>query len=256
MKTVSQPWDWWAYRLRVRHRPTHPGIQVQDATLIEAIVEALDLRQPGLRILDLACGSGVHALMLAQRGAVVTGLDIAPSLVAYDNEQARLKGLADQARFVVGDMRKPPFRAAFDAVTILGTSFGFFDEAGNQAVLAGAAEALVPGGRLLIDLEDLWALLLQPHRSWSEFDDGIFLIESRYDAVEATYHGRFRYIDADGVMNTYEDEETLRAYTVPELRTRLKDAGFTDVSLYGASTLPLRPYDANHYDRMLVVATL
>lgn len=255
MKTVAQPWDWWAYRLRVIRRAGQPGIQAQDAALVAALAEALSLR-PGLRVLDLACGSGVHALMLAQRGANVTGLDIAPSLMVHATEQARDQGLSDRTRFVVGDMRWPPFHAAFDAVTILGTSFGFFDEAGNRVVLAGAADALVPGGRLLLDLDNPWTLMLQPRRSWSEFGGGIFLIESSYDYAEATYRGRFRYIDTDGVMNTYEEGESLRVYTMPEFRALLTAAGFTQVMAYGSSTLPLRPYSADYHDRLLVVATL
>lgn len=255
MKTVARPWDWWAYRLRVTHRESRPGIQVQDATLIAALAEALELR-PGLRVLDMACGSAVHALMLAQRGANVTGLDIAPSLMAHATEQARLRGLSDRAWFVVGDMRRPPFHAAFDAVTILGTSFGFFDEAGNRAVLAGAVEALKPGGRLLLDLENPWTMMLQPRRSWSEFDGGVFLIESRYDFDAATYRGWFRYIDADGVMNTYEEGEALRIYTMPELRARLTDAGFAQVMAYNSDSVPLRPYDTDYANRVLVVATL
>jgi SAM-dependent methyltransferase len=255
VKTIARPWDWWAHRLRVIRRSGQPGIQAQDEALVAVIAEVLDL-QPGIQVLDLACGSGVHALMLAQRDASVVGLDIAPSLMTHATEQARDRGLSDRARFVVGDMRWPPFHAAFDAVTILGTSFGFFDEAGNRAALAGAAEALVPGGHLLLDLDNPWILMLQPRRSWSEFDGGIFLIESRYDYAEATYRGRFRYIDADGVMNTYEEGESLRVYTMPELRAMLTAAGFTQVMAYGSTTLPLRPYSADYHDRLLVVATL
>ncbi|MBU0494826.1 MAG: methyltransferase domain-containing protein [Chloroflexi bacterium] len=257
MKTIERPWDWWAYRLRVRHRPTVPGIQAQDIKLIAALAEAMDLHpDTDTRVLDMACGSAVHALLLARRGAHVVGLDIAPSLMAYATEQARLQGLSDQARFIVGDMRRPPFQAAFDAVTILGTTFGLLDEAGNRAALAGAARALKPGGRLLLDLENPWLMMWQSRRTWSEFDGGVFLIESVFDFDTSTYHGQFRYIDAEGVMNTWPEGEALRIYTMPELRERLTDAGFSQVTTYDSSEVPLQPCDAGYANRLLVVATL
>jgi SAM-dependent methyltransferase len=80
MNTITRDWNWWAYLFRVKHRQTIPHIEQYDDELAAFIVETLDLR-PGDRLLDLGCGSGVHALRLAQRGIQVVGLDIAPSLV-------------------------------------------------------------------------------------------------------------------------------------------------------------------------------
>ncbi len=253
MKTIERPWDWWAYRLRVRHRPTIPGIHTRDLQLIAALAEAMRL-EPGTRVLDLACGSAVHVLMLARRGAHVVGLDIAPSLMTYATEQARLQGLSERASFVVGDMRHPPFQAAFDAVTILGNTFGMLDEAGNRAVLAGAARALKPGGHLLLDLENPWLMMWQARHTWSEFDGGVFLMEGRFDLETCTYYGEFRYIDADGVINTWEEGETLRLYTMPELHERLTAAGFTQVAVYDSSEVPLRACDSGYASHLLVVA--
>jgi len=255
MKTIERPWDWWAYRLRVRHRPTIPGIHTRDLQLIAALAEAMRL-ETGMRVLDLACGSAVHVLMLARRGATVVGLDIAPSLMTYATREAQLQGLSERASFVVGDMRHPPFQAAFDAVTILGNTFGMLDEAGNRAVLVGAAHALKPGGCLLLDLENPWLMIWQSRRTWSEFDGGVFLMESRFDLETSTYHGEFRYIDADGVINTWKEGEALRLYTVPELRERLLAAGFAQVTVYDSSDVPLKYCDTGYASHLLVVARL
>lgn len=56
----------------------------------DAFVETLGVR-PGTRVLDLGCGDGTTAVPAAQRGASVTGIDIAENLVAAGN--ARAKGL-------------------------------------------------------------------------------------------------------------------------------------------------------------------
>ncbi|MCK4317114.1 MAG: class I SAM-dependent methyltransferase, partial [Anaerolineae bacterium] len=75
--TVTHDWDWWAYQFRVVHRQGVASINFWDDRLIAFVVPVLDLK-PGERLLDLACGSGVHALEFARRGLEVVGLDIAP----------------------------------------------------------------------------------------------------------------------------------------------------------------------------------
>ena len=68
----------------------------------------------GLRVLDAGCGTGRHALRLAERGAVVTGVDFSSGMLA----QAREKAGAERVRFVEHDLAAPlPFEAgAFDRV--------------------------------------------------------------------------------------------------------------------------------------------
>ena len=97
---VTHNWDWWAYQFRVIHRRGIAGIDVWDDCLVAFIVHVLGLK-PGQRLLDLACGSGVHALRLARYGIEVVGLDVAPSLVRYCVGQAAAEGLGG-ATFVEG----------------------------------------------------------------------------------------------------------------------------------------------------------
>src|SRR5512145_1012949 len=63
-------------------------------------VERLDLK-PGMKFLDVACGSGNLALPAARLGATVTGMDIAPEMVQQARENARREGLT--AQFDEGD---------------------------------------------------------------------------------------------------------------------------------------------------------
>lgn len=77
-------------------------------------IERLNL-QSGMRVLDVACGTGNLSLPAARRGAVVTGVDIAPNLI----EQARANAEAEnlEIRFDVGDAENLPYEdSEFDAV--------------------------------------------------------------------------------------------------------------------------------------------
>jgi uncharacterized peroxidase-related enzyme len=120
---------------------------VDFATLLEpgacreyvAMHQHLDLRA-GDRVLDLACGSGLALELAAARGAVVSGLDASPRLVAIARDRV------PDADVRVGDMAALPWPdGSFDAVT----SFrGLW--ATTEVALAEARRVLRPGGRVSV----------------------------------------------------------------------------------------------------------
>jgi ubiquinone/menaquinone biosynthesis C-methylase UbiE len=260
MMTVQKDWDWWAYHYRVVHREQIPGIRQWDDDLVEMIVKVLGL-QPPERVLDLACGSGVHALRLAQRGLEVVGVDIAASLIAHCRQKAAEEGITT-AHFEQGDMRELAYEGEFDAVLLLSGSFGFFDEATNRDVLARVARALrKPGssedhlaGRMLIDVFDPTQMVVRPpRRSWSHYGGGYGLRTTWWEPETCTYVSEYRFIDADGVLNTAAEPERIRVYSLPEWRTLFEEAGLTMIQALADTKLPLVPYDRDHYDNLVIV---
>ncbi|RCW72841.1 SAM-dependent methyltransferase [Pseudorhodoferax soli] len=131
------------------------------------LIEAGHLR-PGARVLDIGCGQGLLASLLASSGALVragrwpsawppapvpahvTGIELMPRDVA--RACAALAPLGDAAQFVCGDMRHTPFPPV-DAVVILDVLhyIGIVEQ--NQ-VLARVRAALPTGGRLLLRVGD------------------------------------------------------------------------------------------------------
>ena len=91
-------------------------------TTAEAFVERLNI-QPGMKVIDVACGSGNVAVIAAQKGADVTGIDIAENLIEAAKRRAEAAGLS--IKFEVGDAEAMPYDDnSFDVVmTMFGAMF-------------------------------------------------------------------------------------------------------------------------------------
>jgi SAM-dependent methyltransferase len=93
---------------------------------------------PGTRLLDVGCGSGFAARMAARLGAIVTGLDITPELLAIAHERV------PEGDFHQGDMDALPFAdESFDAVVAF-NAFPFAADPGQAVREAG--RVVRPGG--------------------------------------------------------------------------------------------------------------
>ena len=111
--------------------------------------ESFVLRFPvsaGMRVLDVACGTGQAAIPLARAGAEVTGVDIAPGWLAQAREQAAAENLP--ARFDEGDAEDLPYAdASFDlVVSLIGAMFAPRPE----RVAAELTRVCRPGGRIVM----------------------------------------------------------------------------------------------------------
>jgi len=98
----------------------------------------------GVSWLDLACGTGAVAELAAERGASVTGLDLAPALIETAKERAQERGL--EIDYVVGDCEHTEFDdASFDVVS---STCGVMFAPDHEAVAAELARVTKPGGRI------------------------------------------------------------------------------------------------------------
>ena len=102
--------------------------------------------EPGMRILDVACGAGQTAIPMSRAGAKVTGIDIATNLI----EQARARAHAENldARFDEGDAEMLPYDdSSFDIViSLIGAMFAPRPE----LVTAELKRVCRPGGKIIM----------------------------------------------------------------------------------------------------------
>jgi len=117
----------------------------QDRSWRRAVRDALDLR-PGLRVLDLAAGTGTSALAFARSGAVVVACDFSLGMLAAG--RSRVAAATSSVHLVAGDGLRLPFAdGSFDRVTI---SFGLRNVADVQACLRELRRVTRAGGRLVV----------------------------------------------------------------------------------------------------------
>jgi SAM-dependent methyltransferase len=116
--------------------------------LLDHVADALALA-PGTTLVDLGCGRGGPGLWLAQsHGAMLIGVDFSAAAVQQATDRAALFGLADRARFVMGDLAATGLAdGAADAVVSIDALHFAVDP---TAAAREALRLLRPGGRLAL----------------------------------------------------------------------------------------------------------
>ncbi len=254
------PPDWWRTLFNAVYLKTD-GDFVENAELTRGEVDRI-LQASGLgkddRVLDLCCGQGRHALEIARRGfAHVTGVDRSRYLVRLARRRAQTE--KSPTVFREGDARTARLKEnSFDAVLILGNSFGYFDSPDDdRRVLASVARWLRPGGTLVLDLAD--GDYLRTHyepRSWEWIDQHQLVCRERSLSADGSrLVCREVVVDAEtGVIADQFYAE--RLYSFEQLRQLLEAEGFQGVRLHGNQESHHDARDPGMLARRFLVTTM
>lgn len=199
------------------------GFHDVDTQMIEAesVMRMLPQDTP-LKILDLACGLGTHAVYWSQLGHEVVGADISEVFVKKARETVC------NAAFMVGDIRSLPDIKDFDVVTWI--EHTFFDE----NMLNSIAGYLVDGGCFIMDVRNpdhprtkqrngIW-------RTWRE-ENGIFYIECHeIDDQSGMRHDEWIEIDTN-IDTVTRKMNSFQPQSLDMIQDMLKDKGFKNIEL-------------------------
>ena len=194
------------------------------------------------KILDLGCGPGLYASRLARLGHTCVGIDFSPASIAYAREQARAEGLP--ITYLERDLRRAAFGQGYDLVMLIYCEINPFRRTEAAAILSKARQALIPGGRLLLEAHTDTAVVEMGARepSWFSAETGLFsdrpylcLTDHAWDARERVATNRYFVIDgATGAVTRHA--ESLQAYTDDAYRSLLAGCGFGEVVFHPSLT--------------------
>jgi SAM-dependent methyltransferase len=237
--------------------------QLRFAVLIGQYLRELLERHPvaGRRALDLACGTGTLALLLADEGWDVIGLDRSAAMLDQADAKAENMATLGQVVFVQGDMcalpasdHRPPTNdqrldalssfvlrpSSFDLVTCVYDSLNYLlDERELAACFEGVARVLAPGGLLVADMNT---------RHFLEHDWGTCEVIEQAGFVQVTQS----YFDPAAACSTmvlscfagddqrgytrFDETHIERAYTPDVVERLLGSAGLEVEALYDCFT--------------------
>ena len=208
-------------------------------------------------VLDVACGTGRHAVLLSGEGYSVVGLDLSLNLLRI----ARNRG--KQIYLVRGDMRILPFKSmVFSAAISLDTSFGYLpSEQDDLQSLKALNDTLCQDSSFIVDVFNREQLilkyrnrpaarlklaflsaLLKPNRlsnwilfrlySWKEYPS-FFLLQKRTLSANCDNLHDFWVIrdKLQGQIRVFK--HTVRLYKCTRLQLLLEEVGFTINEIYG-----------------------
>lgn len=200
--------------------------------------QALFQRYSTRRVIDLGCGTGQHAQMLANWGLNVMGVDSSPAMIEYCRQQY---GESPQMRWMVGDLEQPTeISERFDAAICVGNSLALVpDRTAMQRALVAMHGILRRGGIAIVQVLNL-ARFPEGPVVWQTASEVTLGAERRVIVKGIHRTGRRGFIDfvemtPDGEIDTSRCRSTPFLDIWPgELQADLTASGFKVVEQFGA----------------------
>ena len=201
--------------------------QAEAERLVELITKNINFK-PNSAMLDMACGSGRHAIAFAKMGFDVTAVDLSQRLISEAKKNAVQTGV--KIDFVLSDILEYETSKEFDLVINLFTSIGYFEnDDENYAVMEKAFNLLKQGGYFILDYfnKDFLLKNLIPTSVFSE--NGLKITQNR--SIEETRVVKKITIENEGHIEEFY--ESVRLYSYDDIVSYIKKAGFTISKQYG-----------------------
>lgn len=201
---------------------------------------------PGASVLDIACGRGRHAQLLAHKGLEVTGIDLSP-----ENIQVALQHQNDKLHFYQHDMRLPFWINYFEYAFNFFTSFGYFrTEREHYNAIQTIAHALRPEGVLVLDYLNVhYEEDHLVHKSEKKIGDITYFITKWFDE---THFFKRIIIEDESLEEPLEFIEKVAKFSLGDFNDMLSFHQLQIQEVFGDYQLGV--YDVKKSPRLIIIA--
>ena len=187
-------------------------------------------------IADFGCGPGLYTIRLAERGAIVTGIDFSENSLKYAKQAADKKGL--KINYVHANYLDFETPNSFDLITMIMCDFCALSSEQRNNMLSKFNSLLKPDGSVLLDVYSLNSFnqkeesatyeLNQLNGFWSPDDYYCFVNTFKYDK-EKVILDKYTIIEESRKRVVYN---WLQYFSKDSLRKEFEENGFKIVELY------------------------
>jgi glycine/sarcosine N-methyltransferase len=222
----------------------------KDGDLLRTWVKRFRLKSA----IDVACGTGLHSILLAKAGVKTLGTDISGQMLNRAKHNAARNKIHVEFRQIAMERLGDSINQRFDALFCLGNSLPhILDMANLEMTIKSFAGCLVPGGVAIIQLLNYERILTKKHRLVGIHRVGDTEFIRYYDFFPKHVRFTILTVDSRNGSQTREIETTnLYPYTKSELEPRLLKSGFTSVKCYG--DMSSIPYDSEFSTNLVICA--
>lgn len=191
-------------------------------------------------VLDLACGTGIHARYLAEQGATVEAVDVSAGMVAFAGENRPHPNVT----YRVHDMRAP-LGGTYGLILCIGNSLSLLDDEELGTALANIARALDEGGQFLFQILNYALPANQASRCRVEErsvgDGTVTAVKCLAPRDGRTYLTLTYFVEDGNESETVSEAAVLRNRSLEELEVALQAAGLAPLEVLGG--FDGRPFD-------------
>ncbi len=187
-----------------------------------------------LKIIDVGCGTGRHAIELTKRGYSVTGIDLSETQIKRAKEKAESKNL--EIQFLVEDARQISFKNEFE-IAIMMCEGGFplmeTDEE-NFEILKSISQSIKPNGKVIFTtLNGLFPIFNSTYEFTKDKEkDNAQFHNNDFDLM--TFRDHFETEFEDDMGNKKRIKCNQRFYIPSEISWLLKSLGYQKIEIFGA----------------------
>ena len=205
-----------------RHRD-----QKEANELVQLVIKNIDVSKVN-NVLDMAAGSGRHAIIFTEKGFKVTAVDLSENLLSIGKKNAENENV--KIEFVHSDIRNFNPNIKYNLILNLFTSIGYFEkDEENYFILSKAYKLLENNGYFVLDYFNKNFVENNLVPSTVDEFDGSVITQNRF--IEGERIIKEITIDNKGKINKYF--ESVRMFSKDELINMMEKLGFRIIKTFG-----------------------